>query len=383
MSEKRKIPMDTLLVHGQSSFEERTGAVSVPIYQSATFRHPGLHESTGYDYSRLRNPTRDELENTIALLEGGRRGFAFSSGMAAVSAALSLFGRGDHLIVSEDLYGGTYRLFEEFGRKSGLEFSYVDTGDRSEVENSLRENSRAFFIETPTNPLMKITDLKYLSSLAKDRNMLLIVDNTFLTPYLQRPLALGADMVVHSGTKYLGGHNDTLAGLLVIRGEDLAEPMELVQKTTGAVLSPFDSWLILRGMKTLGVRLARQEENALRIARWLEGDSRVDRVFYPGLPGHDGYELNRSQADGAGAMISFSVKDRAMVERILRKVEIILFAESLGGVESLITYPAVQTHAAIPEEIRNRLGVTDTLLRLSVGIEAAEDLIRDLDRAMG
>ena len=374
--------ISTKVVHGSKCYDPHTGAVSFPIYQSATFRHPALYQTTGYDYSRLQNPTREELENTIANIENGKFGFAFSSGMAAVSTILSLFSPKDHIIVSDDLYGGTYRLFEEIYKKYGLEFSYVNTSRIQDIEEAVKENTKAFFIETPTNPMMKVADLKTISRFAKDRKILLIVDNTFLTPYFQRPLELGADIVVHSGTKYLGGHNDTLAGLVVVNDEELAERIKLIQKSEGAVLSPFDSWLILRGIKTLGVRLEKQQENAMKIAKWLCTHKNVTKVNYVGLPDHEGYEISKSQASGFGAMISFNVKDVQTVEKVLSKVQLVMFAESLGGVESLITYPAVQTHAAIPEEMRNRIGVTDTLLRLSVGIEDAEDIIADLEQAL-
>jgi len=374
--------ISTKVVHGSKCYDPHTGAVSFPIYQSATFRHPALYQTTGYDYSRLQNPTREELENTIANIENGKFGFAFSSGMAAVSTILSLFSPKDHIIVSDDLYGGTYRLFEEIYKKYGLEFSYVNTSRIQDIEEAVKENTKAFFIETPTNPMMKVADLKTISRFAKDRKILLIVDNTFLTPYFQRPLELGADIVVHSGTKYLGGHNDTLAGLVVVNDKELAERIKLIQKSEGAVLSPFDSWLILRGIKTLGVRLEKQQENAMKIAKWLCTHKNVTKVNYVGLPDHEGYEISKSQASGFGAMISFNVKDVQTVEKVLSKVQLVMFAESLGGVESLITYPAVQTHAAIPEEMRNRIGVTDTLLRLSVGIEDADDIIADLEQAL-
>lgn len=374
--------ISTIVVHGSKSYDQHTGAISFPIYQSATFRHPGLNQTTGYEYSRLQNPTREELENTIACLEGGRFGFAFSSGMAAVSTILSLFIPGEHIIVSDDLYGGTYRIFEEIYSKYGIEFSYVDTSNISDIENAVRHNSKAIFIETPSNPMMKVADLRKISELSKSFGMIMIVDNTFLTPYFQRPLELGADIVIHSGTKYLGGHNDTLAGLIVVDDVDLAERLKMVQKSEGAVLAPFDSWLILRGIKTLGVRLEKQQDNAIKVAGWLSSHKNVTKVNYVGLPEHEGYELSKSQASGFGAMISFYVKDKCIVEKVLEKVQIIAFAESLGGVESLITYPVIQTHSAIPQEMREKIGVTDTLLRLSVGIEAVEDIISDLEQAL-
>jgi cystathionine gamma-synthase len=373
--------IQTKLVHGFKGFDSNTGAVSFPIYQSATFRHPGLNQSTGYDYSRLQNPTREELENTVARLEKGGRGFAFSSGMAAVSAVISLFSPGDHIIVTDDLYGGTYRLFEEIYKKYRLEFSYIDTSSIEEIKKNLRNSTKAVFVETPSNPIMKVSDVAAISQLAKDKGILTIVDNTFLTPYFQRPIELGADIVIHSGTKYLGGHNDTLAGLLVVKDELLSERIQFIQKSVGAVLAPFDSWLILRGVKTLGVRLEKQQQNAIILADWLKNHKKVDRVYYSGLPEHEGYEISSRQASGFGGMISFSVKDLSLVEKVLSGVKVIIYAESLGGVESLITYPMVQTHAAIPEELRERLGVNNRLLRLSVGIEAVEDLINDLEQA--
>lgn len=379
----RKLSIDTKVVHGGKYYDPQTGAVSFPIYQSATFRHPGLNQTTGYDYSRLQNPTREEVENTLAYLENGSFAFAFSSGMAAISTILSLFEPGQHIVVADDLYGGTYRLFEEVYKKYGIEFSYVDTSKIEELESNLKENTTAIFFETPTNPMMKVADIKLITELAKKHNILTIVDNTFLTPLYQKPLDLGADIVVHSGTKYLGGHNDTLAGFIVVNDSNLAEKVKLIQKSEGAVLSPFDSWLILRGIKTLSVRLKKQQENALEIACWLKKNEKVEKVYHVGLPEHEGYEINKKQASGFGAMISFTVKDVSLIERILERVELVMFAESLGGVETLITYPIVQTHAAIPKEVRDRIGVNEKLLRLSVGIENAEDIIKDLEQAMG
>jgi cystathionine gamma-synthase len=380
---EKKLSIDTKVVHGGKCYDPLTGAVSFPIYQSATFRHPGLNQSTGYDYSRLQNPTREEVENTLAYLENGSCAFAFSSGMAAVSTVLNLFSPGQHIVVSDDLYGGTYRLFEEIYKKYGIEFSYVDTSKIDEIEACLKENTAAIFIETPSNPTMKVGDIKSIAQLAQKNDILTIVDNTFLTPLFQKPLDLGADIVVHSATKYLGGHNDTLAGFVVVKDSDLAERIKLIQKSVGAVLSPFDSWLILRGIKTLSVRLLKQQENAIAISKWLKNNDKIEKVYYVGLPEHEGYEINKKQSTGFGAMLSFTVKDEALVEKILERVELIMFAESLGGVETLITYPIVQTHSAIPKEIRDRIGVNEKLLRLSVGIENAEDIIKDLDQAIG
>jgi cystathionine gamma-synthase len=374
---------DTLAVHGGASFEGRTGAVSVPIYQSSTFRHPGLGESTGFDYSRGLNPTRSELEKTLARLEGGRYGLAFASGMGAISAFIKLFKPGDHILVSEDLYGGTYRLFNEFYRPYGFSFSWVDTSDADKLRDALRDTTRAVFIETPSNPMMKVTDIRLCAALIHERGGLLAVDNTFLSPYFQNPLALGADLVVHSGTKYLAGHNDTLSGFLVHSREDLEERLRNIQKSEGASLGPFDSWLTLRGIKTLALRMERHALNGRRVAQWLRDQAPVERVFYTGFEDHPQFGLSRSQARGHSGMVSFYLKRSADAPIILRSLSLILFAESLGGVESLITYPLLQTHAAIPEPMRLSAGVNDRLMRLSLGIENAEDLIADLDAAFG
>jgi cystathionine gamma-synthase len=310
---EKQAKIATKLVHGSEGFDIHTGAVSFPIYQSATFRHPGPNQTTGYDYSRLQNPTREEIENTLAILENGKIGFAFSSGMAAISAVMELFNPGEHIIVSDDLYGGTYRLFVEICDRHGLEFSYLDTSNAAIVSQFIRKNTKALFIETPSNPMMKVTDIQAISDIANEAGILTIIDNTFLTPYYQRPLEIGADIVIHSGTKYLGGHNDTLAGFIVVKDESIAERIKLIQKTTGAVLSPFDSWLILRGIKTLGVRLEKQEQNAHQAAAWLKANEMVEKVYYVGLPEHEGYEITRKQSSGFGAMISFSVKDADIV----------------------------------------------------------------------
>lgn len=374
--------IDSEVVHGSKGGDDTTGAISFPIYQSATFRHLGLNKSTGYDYSRLQNPTREEAENTIARLERGKHGFAFSSGMAAITTVLKLFRPGDHIVISDDLYGGTYRIFEEVYKGYGIEFDYADTTSIDVTKRCIRKNTKCFFVETPTNPMMKVSDISALSALAHEQGAVTIIDNTFLTPYFQNPLELGADIVVHSGTKYLGGHNDTLAGFVVVNDDSTAERLRMIQKTEGAVLAPFDSWLMLRGMKTLAVRMEKHQQNAIQVAKWLECHLHVEKVYYTGLPGHPGYELNRRQARGFGAMISFTVDNYALVERVLANVKMVQFAESLGGVESLITYPIVQTHNYIPREILYKLGITDKLLRLSVGIENVEDIIEDLEQAM-
>ncbi len=362
-------------------WDTRTGAVSVPIYQSATFRHPGLGQSTGYDYSRSGNPTRQALEEGIARLDGAARGFAYSSGMAAITSLLLLFRSGDHIIVTEDLYGGTYRLFEQIFQQFGLEFSYVDTSDNSLVEAAIRPNTKALFIESLTNPLLKVADISYLSALSKSKDLLCIVDNTFLTPYLLRPLELGADIAIYSGSKYLSGHNDTICGLVTVKDPILAEKVYFHQNGAGAILGPQDSWLTIRGIKTLSIRLDRQQENALLLAKWLEKNAQVTKVYYPGLENHPGHNLQKSQADGFGAMIAFEVISAELVEKLLLRTELISFAESLGGVETLMTFPAVQTHADIEPAKREALGINNRLLRLSVGIENIDDLIADLQQA--
>ena len=374
----------TICVQGSKKRKEveHTGAISFPIYQTASYAHVELGESTGYDYSRLQNPTREEVERIIADLEHGIDALAFSTGMAAINTLMELFKPGDHIIATDDLYGGTIRLFNGINTKNGLNFSYVDSSKVENVEAAIKENTRAIYIETPTNPMMKVTDLKAMARLASEHGCLLIVDNTFLTPYYQNPLDLGADIVVHSGTKYLGGHNDTLAGFLVTNKESISEQLRYIIKTTGAGLAPMDSWLILRGIKTLAIRMEKHEQNALAIAKWLKSQKKVKEVYYIGLPEHESFEVTQKQCRGYGGMLSFRVEDADTAKRILKKVNLIRFAESLGGVESLITFPKYQTHADVPEEVQKSLGIDDTLLRLSVGIEAVEDLIEDLAQAL-
>lgn len=362
-------------------WDKRTGAVTMPIYQTATFKHPGLGESTGYDYSRSGNPTRQALEEGIARLDGGARGFAYSSGMAAIANLMHLFRKGDHLIVTEDLYGGTYRLFEQIFSQYDLSFTYVDTSDITAVAQAIRPETKGLFVESLTNPLLKVADIKGIAALCRERDILCIVDNTFLTPYLLQPLELGAHITVYSATKYLSGHNDTVAGVVVVKDPVLADKVYFLQNSVGAVLGPQDSWLVIRGMKTLGVRLDRQQENAMKIAEWLQSHPKVQKVFYPGLPEHPGHALLKEQARGFGGMIAFEVVDQSLVQQLLLKTNLISFAESLGGVETLITFPEVQTHADILPEIRQRLGINNVLLRLSVGIESVDDLIADLAQA--
>jgi cystathionine gamma-synthase len=373
--------ISTLCVHGNDCKYDNTGSVSVPIFQSATFAHPDVGLSTGYDYSRLQNPTREHLEKTLAKLENGTDAMAFSSGMAAIAAVMELFQPGSHVIASDDLYGGSIRLFRNVSEKNGISFSLVNTSDIAQIESHVTPETKALFIETPTNPMMHVTDIAEAARLAKRHDLILIVDNTFLTPYYQKPLDLGADIVVHSGTKYLGGHNDTLAGFVVVKDSGLSEKLRFIYKTIGACLSPFDSWLIIRGLKTLAVRMDRQQESAMKISKWLISHKKVKAVYYAGLSSHPKYEISRKQATGFGSMISFETDSEETARRVLSKVSIIQYAESLGGTESLITYPMLQTHADIPREEREAKGINERLLRLSVGLEHADDLIHDLSRA--
>lgn len=379
---ENKWHMESRLAQIGSVEEPVTGAVNYPIYQATAFRHPRLGKSTGFDYARTKSPTRTVLEEASAKLESGDAGFACSSGMAALQTVFSLFSQGDHLIVSLDLYGGTYRLLERILSRFGISASYVDTNDLDALESVRKPNTKAVFIETPTNPLMMITDLEAVSCWAKRHQLLTVVDNTLLTPYFQRPLELGADIVVHSATKYLGGHNDVLAGLIVTKGEELSKEIAFLHNSIGAVLSPSDSYQLMRGMKTLALRMERHESNALAVAEYLLKHPQIAEVYHPGLPDHPGHEIQKKQASGNTGIFAFKVTDARYVEPVLRNLELIAFAESLGGVESLMTYPAVQTHADIPVEIREAVGVDDRLLRFSVGIEHPDDLIRDLGQAL-
>lgn len=357
--------LDTVLAQIGNRSETVTGTVNPPVYFSTAYRHEGIGQSAGFDYIRTGNPTRMLLEKAIAELEDGEQGYACSSGMAAILTVLSIFKSGDELIVSKDLYGGTYRLFEQGYKKWGLDCKYTQSFCPEELENHITPNTKALYIETPTNPLMEQTNIEEVAKFAKKHELLLIVDNTFYTPILQQPLKLGADIVIHSATKYLGGHNDVLAGLVVAKGKELCESLALYHNAAGAVLSPFDSWLLIRGMKTLSLRMERHEKNAKELVRYLSNHEAVTDVLYP----------------GRGGMISFRIKNEAFVNPFLQSLSLITFAESLGGVESFITYPATQTHADIPEHIRIETGVCNRLLRFSVGIENTEDLIHDLEHA--
>ncbi len=373
---------NTQCIHGAENNTHHTGAVSVPIYQSATFAHPGVGMSSGYDYSRLQNPTREYLENTIANLEGGVDALAFSTGMAAITTLMELFTIGDHMIASEDLYGGSVRLFEHISKKNGIIFDYLDTANVAGIKSLIRKETKAIYIETPTNPMMQVTDIAAVAKIAREHNLLVIVDNTFLTPFYQKPLNLGADIVIHSGTKFLSGHNDTLAGFLVTNNPALSEKLRFIYKTTGACLSPFDSWLLIRGIKTLALRMERGQQNALEIAKWMLTKPQIKKVYYIGLPDHPSYDVSKTQATGFGSMISFETDCAKTAVKLLEKVNLVLYAESLGGVETLMTYPMLQTHADVPEEERLARGINDRLLRLSVGIENVDDIIADLSQAL-
>ena len=374
--------IESALIHGGIYGDKTTGAVNVPIYQTSTYEQNGLGENTGWEYSRTGNPTRAALEALIAELEGGKAGFAFGSGMAAITTVLSLFHSGDKVIISSNVYGGTYRVLDKVFKNFELGYSIEDTTDPAALERALTPDVKAILIESPANPLLTVTDLAEVSALAKKHGVLSIVDNTFMTPYLQRPIELGADIVIHSATKYLGGHSDLVAGLAVVNDGTLAERMAFLQNATGGVLGPFDSFLLIRGIKTLGVRMDRHVENAEQIARHLQNHKAVKNVYYPGLPDAQGYEINQRQTKNGGAMISFELYGNYNIKTFFKSLRLITLAESLGGVESLVCHPATMTHASIPYEIRQQVGITDGLIRLSVGIEHVDDLVADLDRAI-
>ncbi|WP_026834831.1 trans-sulfuration enzyme family protein [Eubacterium xylanophilum] len=370
--------INTRCLHLEDEEIKNYGAISFPIYQTATYAHPGVGQSTGYDYSRLQNPTREQLEKVVAGLEGGKDALALSSGMAAISLLMETFNPGDHFIVETDLYGGTIRLFDNVSAKNGYEFTQLKCSE-DDIEGAIRDNTKAIYLETPTNPMMNIADITKISEIAKKHNLVLIVDNTFLSPYFQNPLDLGADVVVHSGTKFLGGHNDTLAGFVVSNNEEIIEKLRFMAMTTGSGLSPFDSWLILRGIKTLGLRMEQSQSNALKMAEWLTKQDIVTKVYYPGLPNHKGHDIIKRQARGFGSMITFDLQTEEQALEILERVRLIKFAESLGGVETLLTYPVTQTHADVPEELRQKNGITSRTLRLSMGVEDIEDLLGELE----
>lgn len=382
-SRKEELHFESKAVHGALGTEPLTGAVSMPIFQAVTYRHPELGQSTGFAYSRLENPTRQELERTMAILEGGIKGFAFSSGQAANMAVFSLLNPGDHIILTDDIYGGTFRIVGDIFGKYGITHTYVDMSDLEAVKAAIRPETKMFFLETPTNPLMKVADIKAVSEIAKSIGALTVVDNTFLTPYFQRPLELGADIVTHSSTKYLGGHNDALSGIVVVKDkEELAEKIHVHIKSHGSQLAPMDAWLVLRGLKTLAVRMDRHNENAKKVAEWLRTQPKVTKVYYVGFEDHKDYATTVKQTTGFGGMISFAVDSAETARKILKDVDMIMFAESLGGTETLITYPTTQTHEDTPKDVKEALGITESFLRMSVGIENVDDIIADLDRAM-
>ncbi|TWT03456.1 bifunctional cystathionine gamma-lyase/homocysteine desulfhydrase [Planomicrobium sp. CPCC 101079] len=372
----------TRLIHGGIFGDETTGAVSTPIYQVSTYKQDAVGKFRGYEYSRTGNPTRHALEELIADVEYGHAGFAFASGMAAISSVMMMFSAGDHIVLTDDVYGGTYRVMNKVLNRFGLEFTFVDTGDLTAVEAAVQENTKAIFIETPTNPLLKVTDIEAVAKFAKSKNLLTIVDNTFMTPYLQNPIKLGADIVLHSATKYIGGHSDVVAGLVVVNTAELAEQLHFVQNSIGAVLGPQDSWLLIRGLKTLGIRMEETNANALKIAQFLDQHEKVGLVIYPGLESHVGRELMQKQATGFGGMISFDVGSKEKAGELIAKLKYFTLAESLGAVESLISVPAQMTHASIPVERRGELGIVEGLVRISVGIEDVEDLMEDLNNAL-
>ena len=373
---------ETALIHGGIYIDERTGAVNIPIYQTSTYKQDGLGKMRGYEYSRTGNPTREALEALIAELEGGYAGFAFGSGMAALTAVLSLLHSGDRVLISSNVYGGTFRLLSKVFDHFDITYTISDTTDIASFEGDIAEDVKAVIIESPANPLMTVTDIRAVAEAAHRHGLLVIVDNTFMTPYLQKPLELGADIVVHSATKYLGGHSDVVSGLAVVNSKELAEKIAFIQNSTGGVLGPFDSFLLIRGIKTLAVRMDRHVYNAEKVADYLSKHDAVKNVYYPGLPDSQGYEVNRRQAKNGGAMISFELKDNYDINTFFESLQLVSLAESLGGVESLVCHPSSMTHASIPADIRKKVGITDGLIRLSVGIEQIDDILEDVAQAI-
>lgn len=374
--------IDSAVIHAGIYGDKYTRAVNVPIYQTSTFEQTGIQENPEWEYARSGNPTRAALEALISDLENGYKGFAFASGMAAIAAVLTLFKSGDTILVSNNVYGGTFRILDKVFKNFDLNYVLVDTSSIDNIKENITDKVKAIYIETPTNPLMNITDIKAVSDLAKANGLLTIVDNTFMTPYLQRPIELGADIVVHSATKYLGGHSDLVAGLAVVNTKELADRLYFIQNSVGAVLGPFDSFLLIRGIKTLAVRLDRHAANAQKIAEYLENHKAVTKVYYPGLKSFYGYELNSRQARNGGGMISFLLSEDYDYRKFFKSLNLIALAESLGGVESLVCHPATMTHASIPAEIRAKIGIHDNLIRLSVGIENVDDLLLDIENAI-
>lgn len=374
---------ESLYIHGVAKLEEPYRPLSFPIYQTATFENPGLNEKCLFSYTRCANPTRAALEKTVAKAENSDYCFAFSSGLSAIMAVFSILSCGDNVVLSEDIYGGTYRLMNVIFKRFGIECTLADFSNLDNLKKSIKKNTRMFFTETPTNPMARVTDIKKCAEIAHEIGAKLCVDNTFMTPYLQKPLNFGADICVHSGTKYLCGHNDTSAGFVITNDRDVAESLEYISKTEGTALSPFDSWLVMRGMKTLELRIRRHEENAMKAAKWLSKNRNVEKVYYSGLSENDGYEIMKKQSCGFGSVISFRLKYTSLVESVLTGGNTVIFAESLGGVESLITYPITQTHATTPENLRRKIGIDEKLIRLSCGIEPFGDILSDLERTLG
>lgn len=371
----------TKLIHHKNNIDEKTGALSIPIYQTSTFHQRDLDHPGEYDYSRSGNPTRKALEETIALLEGGEQGFAFASGMAATSSVLSIFSSGDHILVCEDVYGGTYRISTNFFNRFNVEVTFVNAGDLENIKKSIRPSTKALFLETPSNPLLKITDFRGAVEIAKDHGLLVITDNTFMSPYLQRPLELGGDIVIHSATKFIGGHSDVVGGLVVVKNKALGKRIYAVQNGFGAILGPQDCWLLLRGLKTLKVRMDYQQQHAWQLAEWLSQQAEVSDVYYPGLDAHEGRDIHFSQADGPGAVLSFRTVNKDLALKFMKHVRLAAVAVSLGGVETIVSYPVRMSHASMPVGERERLGITEELIRVSVGLEEPEDLIADFRRA--
>ena len=367
----------TKLIHNGNEIDKQTGALSIPIYQASTYHQDNIEENQEYDYSRSGNPTRKALESTIAQLENGTTGYAFSSGMAATSSALSIFSAGDHIIICEDVYGGTYRIANNLFSRFNFEISFIDTSNTQLIKNAIKENTKAIFLETPSNPLLKITDIKAVVKIAKEKGLLTLLDNTFMSPYLQRPLDLGVDIVIHSATKFIGGHSDVLAGLVVVKEHSLAKRIYAVQNGFGAVLGPQDSWLLLRGIKTLKVRMDYSQQNAQKLAEFLNSHPKIQEVFYPGLPSHKDSALHFSQADGAGCVLSFKTENAELARNFMKKVTLAAVAVSLGGVETIVSYPVKMSHAVIPKIEREKLGITDNLIRVSIGLEDIDDIIND------
>ncbi len=373
---------ETLLMHGGIAGDENTGAVNVPIYHSTTYRQDAIGKQKQFHYARAGNPTRHALEELTARMEEGTAGFAFASGMAAITAVLMLFHSGDKILLSDRIYGGTFRVVSQVFRHFGLQYEMVDAGDPGAVTAKIDGQVKAIYIETPANPLLGITDIAQVTQLARDHGLMTIADNTFMTPYLQKPLTLGVDIVIHSASKYLGGHSDLLGGLVIVKRDDLAERIGFLQKATGGILSPHDSWLLMRGIRTLSVRMDRHMENAQYIAEFLKGSEAVDSIYFPGLHEHRGYDIHRRQAKGPGGVVSFTLREGCDMGRFISALKIITFGESLGGVESLLTHPATMSHHSVPPETRLKMGITDRLVRLSAGIESKHDLAEDIRQAL-